>query len=159
MRTSKFYNKELSMHTHITTHLFGEHRGSSATASARVQRWALTLSGYQYSIVHRPGHKLGNADGLSRLPLPTSIRDTPQPYKTILLMKRLNSSLVTAAQVRAWTEKDPTLAKVRKTVMQEWPESDSDENTSPYAKRKDELSVESGCILWGTRVIVPKLRS
>ena len=55
-------------------YLFGEHRAISATASARVQRWALTLSGYQYSIVHRPGSKQGNADGLSRLPLPTYSR-------------------------------------------------------------------------------------
>ena len=26
---------------------------------------------------------------------------------------------------------------------------------SPYMQRKDELSVEEGCLLWGTRVIVP----
>ena len=44
-------------------YLFGESKGISPTASPRVQRWALTLSGYQYSIVHRPGDKLGNADG------------------------------------------------------------------------------------------------
>lgn len=36
-------------------YLFGENRGISPTASARIQRWALTLSGYQYSIIHRPG--------------------------------------------------------------------------------------------------------
>ena len=48
-------------------YLFGEHRGISETASARVQRWALSLMGYQYSIVHRPGDKLANVDGLSRL--------------------------------------------------------------------------------------------
>ena len=56
-------------------YLFGEHRAISATASARVQRWALTLSGYQYSIVHRPGSQQGNADGLSRLP-PTTANHT-----------------------------------------------------------------------------------
>lgn len=68
-------------------YLLGEHRGIPTTASARVQRWALTLSGYQCSIVHRPGDKIGNADGLSRLPLPRAAQDTPLPFDTILLME------------------------------------------------------------------------
>lgn len=143
-------------------YLFGEHRGISAMASARVQRWALTLMGYQYSIVHRPGHKLGNADGLSRLPVQVNARDPPQPYDTVFLMERLNSSLVTAAHIRSWTDKDPTLAKVRRQVMQgTWGDIDRElTQRDPYLQRKDELSVEDGCILWGTRVVVPpQLRS
>ena len=136
-------------------YLFGEHRGISATASARIQRWALTLSGYQYSIIHRPGQRLGNADGLSRLPLPSSVKDVPKPYDTVLLMERLNTSLVTAAQIRSWIDKDPTLSKVRKFIQQGWPDGDVEEQLSPYARRKGELSVEDRCLLWGTRVIVP----
>ena len=95
-------------------YLLGEHRGISPTASARVQRWALTLSGYQYSIVHRPGDQMGNADGLSRLPQPTQNISTPQPFETVLLMERLNSSLVTATHIREWTSRDPELSKIRK---------------------------------------------
>ena len=48
-----------------------------------------------------------------------------------------------------------TLAKVRKFVLQGWPEGEVNEQMSPYAQRKDELSVEDGCVLWGTRVVVP----
>ena len=136
-------------------YLFSEHRAISATASARVQRWALTLSGYQYSIVHRPGAEQGNADGLSRLPLPTTPKEVPQPADPVLLMERLNASLVTAAHVRSWTDRDPTLAKVRKFVQQGWPDKEDDKQMSPYFQRKDELSVEDGCILWGVRVVVP----
>ena len=39
-------------------YLFGENRGIPATASARVQRWALTLSGYCYSIKYCPSKTL-----------------------------------------------------------------------------------------------------
>ena len=74
-------------------YLFDEHRGIPMTASARVQRWALTLSGYSYSIAHCLGTKLGNADGLSRLPLPTAQKEVPQPPDTVLLLEQLNSSL------------------------------------------------------------------
>ena len=84
----------------------------------RVYDYALTLSGYQYSIVHRPGAEQGNTDGLSRLPLPTTPKQVPQPADMVLLMERLNASLVPAAHVRSWTDRDPTLAKVRKFVQQ-----------------------------------------
>ena len=51
-------------------------------------------------------------------------------------------------------------AKVRKSVLQGWPDGDMDEHMSPYTRRREELSVEDGRILWSTRVIVPpQLRS
>ena len=88
-------------------------------------------------------------------------RDPPKPAETILLMEQLNASLVTAARIRAWTERDPCLAKARKLVLQGWSaESGEVEELKPYATRRGELSVEDGCLLWGTRVIVPpQLRS
>ena len=143
-------------------YIFGEHREISTTASARIQRWALTLMGYQYTIVHQPGDQLANADGLSRLPTPTATPDPPKPYETVLLMERLNSSLVTSAQIKAWTDRDPCLAKVRRLVLRGWPEraEEEEEELKPYTSRRGELSVEDGCILWGTRVVVPpQLRS
>ena len=42
----------------------------SAMASARIQRWAITLAAYDYKIVYKTGSKHANADMLSRLPLP-----------------------------------------------------------------------------------------
>ena len=39
-------------------------------ASARVQRWALTLSAYNYKVQYVPGQDHANADMLSHLPLP-----------------------------------------------------------------------------------------
>ena len=88
------------------------------------------------------------------------MKDPPKPYDTVLLMERLDASLVTAAQIKSWTERDPYLSKVRKLVMEGWTETIGDEQFKPYATRKDELSVEDGCVLWGTRVVVPpQLRS
>ena len=49
--------------------LFNEKMGVSTTGSARIQRWALKLSGYQYTFRHKPGAMNAIADGLSRLPL------------------------------------------------------------------------------------------
>ena len=71
-------------------YIFGEHRGVPTTASVRVQCWALTLRGYQYSIVYRPGDKIGNADGLSQLPIPTGTKDTSVPYDMTLLIELIS---------------------------------------------------------------------
>ena len=36
----------------------------------------------------------------------------------------------------------------------------SDFDLTPYTRRKDELSLQDGCVLWGSRVVVPpKLRA
>ena len=102
----------------------------------------MTLSGYQYSIVHRPGSKQGNADGLSRLPLPTTLKEVPQPAETILLME-LNASLVTTAQIRS---RDPTLAKVHKSVLQGWPDRSEDKEMDSYFQRRTEHRSEEHSI-------------
>ena len=41
----------------------------------RVARWIEFLSAYQYTVVHRPGATNGNADMLSRLPIPATEAD------------------------------------------------------------------------------------
>lgn len=54
-----------------------------------------------------------------------------------------------------WTERDPVLSQVKRWVMQGWPVMVEQEGCKPYVKRKLELSVLDGCLLWGSRVIIP----
>ena len=135
-------------------HLFSESRAIPPMASARIQRWALTLSAYDYSIAYKPGKEHANADLLSRLPLPESPGETPLPEETILLMESLSMSPVSARQIKSWTDRDPVLSRVRRFVLQGW-RSTNDPVLRPYQRRKNELSVQDGCVLWGNRVVVP----
>ena len=48
--------------------LFNEHKAIPSHASARIQRWALTLAAYEYTLVLRKTDAHANADALSRLP-------------------------------------------------------------------------------------------
>ncbi len=137
-------------------HLFGELRAVPPMASACIQRWALTLGAYDYTIVHRPGKEHANADLLSRLPLPESPEEVPLPGETVLLMECLQSTPATAQHIKAWTNKDRVLARVRNLVLRGWPDSVTDGELQPYHRRRDELSVQDGCVLWGSRVIVPR---
>ncbi len=48
--------------------LFGENKPLPEHASPRIQRWAITLTAYNYELKYKPGSE-NSADSLSRLPL------------------------------------------------------------------------------------------
>ena len=85
-------------------------------ASGRIQRWALTLSSYEYELQYRKGTDQGNCDALSRLPLSDSPESVPIPGDVMLLTEQLASSPVTAHEIKAMTAKDPVLSKVLQFV-------------------------------------------
>ena len=134
--------------------LLNEKRPTSPQASARVRRWSLLLSAYEYTLVFRKTEAHGNADALSRLPLPVAPAETQSPPELVLLMEQLEESPVTAEQISSWTRRDPSLSVVLQALKQGWP-SQCGPELAPYTKRKLELSVHGGCVLWGSRVVVP----
>ena len=147
--------------TLITDHkpllsLFSETKGIPMQASGRIQRWALLLANYQYTVKYRSSGAHGNADALSRLPLKVSPTSIPTPPETVLLFNQLESSPVTATQVRMETSRNPILSRVLQFVMSGWPRSCPQEELKPYWYRRTELSTIQGCLLWGNRVVVPE---
>ena len=137
------------------SYLFSEKKGVPPLASARIQRWALTLSAYNYTIRHKPGQSIGNADALSRLPRPVSTSSDSTPADLVLLMDHLSGTTCCAAHIKEWTAKDPILSQVYRYVMSGWPCTQLPEEFKPYKCRQKELSTQDGCLLWGSRVIVP----
>ena len=49
----------------------------------------------------------------------------------------------------------PILSQVLRFILEEWPTKTNSEELNPYFNKRSELSVEDGCVLWGTRVVVP----
>ena len=108
--------------THITDHkpllsLFNAQKAIPPQASARIQRWALTLAMYEYTLSFRLTKAHGNADAMSRLPLPNTHQTTPLPPEVVLLMEELEKSPVVAASVRAWTDTDPLMSRVHQFIQ------------------------------------------
>ena len=126
----------------------------SHMSSARLQRWALTLSNYQCHLQYKRGESCGNTDGLSRLPIPTPESVVPIPEEFVLAVRLLNDTPISASMIARWTDKDPILSKVRRFVQTDWQDADT-ATFRPYMNRKKELSVEQGLIMWDTRVIIP----
>ena len=138
-------------------YIFNPGKPISAMASGRIQRWALTLGAHQYTIKFQKGTENCTADAVSRLPLPETRTEPPKPAEVVYLMEYLDTSPVTSSQIRRWTEKDSVLAKIKHWMLSGWPkETPEDETLRPFFHRKCELSMENGCLLWGSRVVVPE---
>ena len=77
----------------LLKYLFSPTRAVPTMASARIQRWALMLGAYHYTVEYQPGKELGHADMLSRLPLPEAPSDVPLPVEVVQLMECLQKHL------------------------------------------------------------------
>ncbi len=135
--------------------LLSEHKTISPQASARIKRWSLLLAAYEYTLSFRDTQSHGNADALSRLPLPTEPAKEEITPELVLLAEHLEESLVTADHIRVWTEKDSVLSQVVQFLQQGWP-AQCDSQLSAFSSKQAELSLYEGCILWGSRVVVPE---
>ena len=140
--------------------IFNPKKGIPSLAAARLQRWALILASYQYEIEFKPTDKHSNADGVSRLPLPHSCDMEGRVSEvTLYNLQQLDSLPVTAEQIWKATRNNLLLSKVRQYTLTGWPQN-YEQALTPYYQRKNELSVECGCLMWGSRVVIPpKLQS
>ena len=83
--------------------LLTENRSTTPQASG-IGHWAFLLSAYEYILQFRNTPTHGNADALSRLPLPTVPEKTTISLELVLAIEHLADSLVTAGQIRVWTQ-------------------------------------------------------
>ncbi|XP_062843599.1 uncharacterized protein K02A2.6-like [Trichomycterus rosablanca] len=80
-------------------------------------------------------------------------------YVDALICEHLEGVPLTAKQIAKVTRTDTELSRLHRFIMEGWPK-EIPEELKGYHKRHDELSVEEGCVLWGTRVVTPaKLRA
>ena len=151
--------------------LFSPNKATPALATNRLARWALTLSQYDYLIEYRQLTKHGNADALSRLPSGSD----PAFYKkeggenmdSIFTIKTTSRQIrpTDARVVAKESAKDPVVSAVMEYCKEGWPNNkhrrvSKESSMSSFKQRKDSLSCESGCLFYGSRLVIPlKLQS
>ncbi|XP_015280350.1 PREDICTED: uncharacterized protein K02A2.6-like, partial [Gekko japonicus] len=138
--------------------IFAPDRQLPNIMSARMLRWALFLSAYDYDLEHRPGKAIGHADALSRCPLP-GLDSDPAPASEVLAIDELSQAPITSKDIAAASAKGIVISRVLNWVWRGWPVGSVEPEFACYKMRQNELSVSKGCLLWGSRVVVPhKLR-
>ena len=111
----------------------------------------MLLSAYSYDIKFRRTEAHGNADCLSRLPLPEVTPEGQSVEATICNLTQIEKVPITSVQIRQAILKNAVLSKVLEFTQRGWPKQ-VDEALIP---RSQQLSVEDGCLLLGPRVIKP----
>ena len=133
--------------------LFGAKTGIPTLAAARMQRWSLILSAYDYSIEYRKS--IDHADALSRLPDASSKPGNEVHDFPINLISFADELPVMAKDTSEATRKDPILSKVVEYTQNGWPNKVTYDKYLPYYRRRNDLSADQGCLLWCMRVVIP----
>ena len=143
----------LTDHKPLTT-ILGPKQGIPPLAAIRLQRWANLLASYQYTIQFKATLDHANADAMSRLPLPVVPSVDGEQDAQCFLLGQMQASPVTMEQLKVATRRDAILSKVVQYTCTSWPAC-VPETFASFQRKKEELSVENGCLLWGVRVVIP----
>ncbi|XP_030039037.2 uncharacterized protein K02A2.6 [Manduca sexta] len=152
--------------------IFGPYRGIPEVSANRLQRYAIFLSGYNYTIEYIRSAD-NSADYLSRASLPdddltsgnrgcsraTGFHDSLEPVedRASYVNFVVDGSLpVTLHEIRNETCKDAILCKVISYINNGWPERVQNLLIKPYFLCKTQLSYENGCVMRGHKIVIPE---
>jgi hypothetical protein len=143
----------LTDHMPLTT-IFNPEKSIPVTTAARLQRYAIFLSGFTYDIEYKSTKRHNNADALSRLPVQNDTDTKTADADDVFHMSQIDDLPVTSAEIQRETRKDKVLASVLNQTMNGWENTDN-KTLNPYYNRRNEITVSHGCLMWGIRVIIP----
>lgn len=159
----KFHHYLFGRHFHLRTDhkpllsIFNPGAAIPSMTASRLQRWALTLSGYSFSIEYVSTDS-NTADALSRMIAAykeervENHNDCPEQTYLHFASEAL---LLDHNVLKKETSRDPILSRVLGYIRDGWPNEVEIREIKPYFNRRSELYIELGCIMWGHRVVVP----
>ena len=141
--------------------LFSETQETTKLAASRLVRWSILLSAYNYEIVYRPGANHQNADALSRLPVSKAPKESSGETDTVHLIRCLEEgSSLTFTKIEKASRRDPVIGTVLVKLRTGWNDRPQTIEEGTYYSRRRELGTQGDCLMWGSRIVIPKsLRS
>ena len=111
------------------------------------------LANFNYTVHHRPGKFNLQADALSGSPKP-EVQELDAEVSAIQ-QEHISWGLADAVHVQQATRFDAVHSRVVDFVLSGWPAHNPGDEFQPWWSRREKLTVESGVLLWGSRVVVP----
>ncbi|XP_055590265.1 uncharacterized protein K02A2.6-like [Uranotaenia lowii] len=130
--------------------VFGCKKGIPVHTANRLQRWALTLLGYDSRLINKhekPDEEAVIAMVHAETDISSSLQDTLQHLP------------ITFEMVLKATAKDPVLQKVKLYINNGWPtrsEAIPDTEVRPFYGRRESYSLVGDCVMMMNRVVIPK---
>jgi hypothetical protein len=106
-------------HKPLTT-ILGPKKGIPSLAVARLKRWAMVLSAYNYDIQYKNIADHSNADGLSRLPLSSILSPTEAEGATTFNIGQIQVLSVSFKDIQKATRHDKIHDKASQFVRNGW---------------------------------------
>ncbi len=126
--------------------LFHEHKRIPEMSISRIQRWAIILASYNYTIEYRSTDKHYNADVCSRFPLKhqtgTESLNQVEPASIFALCD--DKPLLNSTLIARYTRLDPVLSKVMMYVLEGWPSDVTQKIVSRGTETSVSVSVPRG---------------
>ena len=104
--------------------IFHPQKGILEVVASRLQRWAITLSAYDYEIQYKPSAQHGNADALSRLLLEGNDEYECEKEAEIVCAveeQQIENLPLRGKDIKEATEQDPVLSQVFNYTLHGWP--------------------------------------
>ena len=158
----KFYNylagrkfEIISDHKPLTT-IFNPSKSLPVYALNRLQRWAMILMSFNYTIKYKSTAEHCNADCLSRLPAGNDeeFKDLDSIEIAAIHTMIWDKVPVSATKVAECTKKDGIFNRVMDYIKSEWRGKIHPE-IEIYYKIRDQLSIQNDIILRDTQVVIP----
>lgn len=167
---TKFYNYtyghcfELETDNAALVRIFGPTKGIPKMAAKRLQHYAIFLSAFTYKIRHIKT-SLNPADFLSRAQLDCNQNEiTLHPIcknANVSNIHYINNSEIEKLDwkaIQSETKIDTVLSTIIRYTVDGWPEKKLlNKELLTYYHKKNELSVDRGCLFWGFRIVVPTI--
>jgi len=102
--------------------IIGPKKGIPSIAAMRLQRWAVILAAYDYTVTIKRSTENANADGMSRLPVSAEVDvNVLDSEVNTLLTATLHRLPVAASDIATATKSDPILPQVMEKSISGWP--------------------------------------
>lgn len=138
--------------------IFGKRNLISVTAALHLQRYAIILGAYNYTVQYVDAKNNQIADYFSRSPLSVAVSDNDKNEdgsSKYFLFLDASVEPVLFDDIRRATAADSVLKTVIKYMNNGWPRKIQCKIISPYFHCKTDLEVIDGCLFRGHRIIIP----
>lgn len=152
----RFYQYLFGRHFHLVTDhkplvsIFSPNSKLPCLSATRMVHYALFLQAFNYTIKYRNTKNHGNADALSRLPLPITESKEKFTEADIANISQIEVLPITAIDIAKATKTDSKLFELFESLKT------GTELPAPWKSKEFEFSLQQGCILYGHRVCIPE---
>jgi len=142
---------------HRLVSIFLPEKDIPLTTAARMQRYALFLTGFTYKIEYRNTKRHGNADILSHLPVKAQDDELDDELDAVHIFytSQVEVLPVTNKEMQHDTMHGIVLSTIYQFVMYGWQDKSPGPECDPYFNRRFETTTHNECLFWGIRAIIP----